>query len=268
MSMSFHFEFKRITKSVIAAGLMAAPLLAPVGAQATPISEPLTFTVNTAFNGTSIDGSSSWLTASFLNAGANTVTLTLTSHLANASEFISEVAFNFYNAAISSPKKLTITETSYAGSALASISKDKYDDQELNGGGKSGKGFDIALEFATNNKAADRFAGSDVAVFTITGSGITQGDFNLVNKGNAAAYFAAHIQGLSTRNGGDGENGGDGSAVIKDGTPIVSAANLIAPNPPAAVPEPGTLLLWLAGLPAIGLWRNRATKKLGSANKI
>jgi hypothetical protein len=205
-------------KALAAGGFLAAILLVPTQAKA------LSFTLNTTFNGAPPTSTPPYLTAVFANAGANTVTLTLTSSLETPSEFISDVAFNVNPSII--PNSLTITEGSHSGSGPATIDAAAQDAQKLKGGGSAGFGFDVNISFPPDAPSSNRFDDSDVAVFTLTGTGLTENDFNFTNTGSADAHIAAHIQGIPV---------GD-SGAVKDGPPSTQV-----------VPEPSTWLLLITG---------------------
>jgi hypothetical protein len=208
-------------KALAAGGFLATILLVP------PQAKALQFTINTGFNGTTPTSTPPYFTAMFTNAGANTVTLTLTSSLNVASEFLSDVAFNVSPSL--TPSSLGITEGSHVGSGLATIAAGAQNAQHLIGGGSAGFGFDIDIAFPVGPPVS-RFNGSDVVVFTLTGTGLTENDFNFTNTGSAAAHVGAHIQGIPV------VTGGTTSGAVKDG---LSGTQV--------VPEPGTWLLLSTG---------------------
>jgi hypothetical protein len=195
------------------------------------------YTLNTAFNGTAPTSTPPWLTADFETVSTGTVTLTLTSGLEVASEFITEIGFNVNPSIV--PSDLSIAKTSGSPSPVNNgIHQATQNVQDLNGGGTTGKGFDVLIDWATANNG-NRFGGSDSVTFTITLAGLTAADFDFVNAGgpngdSTLAHVGAHVQGIPT----------DRSGAIKDGS---------------AVPEPSTLLVW-SGLGVLGLalaWRKR-----------
>jgi len=147
------------------------------------------YDLNYIFNGGTFDTSNNYLTATFVDSGTNTVTLTLTSHLSDPNYYIQEVVFNVDpNIA---PSGLTFTVNANGTVLnLTDIAHTGQDAQILNGGGNQGFGFDVLLSFPSANK--DRFNNSDTVVLTITGTGITAESFDFLNTAGVA-NVAAHI---------------------------------------------------------------------------
>lgn len=201
-------------------------------------AEASTYALGTLMNGGNPAGSAPWLTVDFANEGANTVQMTLTSHLSVSGEFISEVVFNETGLL---PNSLCFTSIS---GPTASITHKGFDAQNLTGSGSAGKGFDIKFSFPTSNSGkVDRFNNSDVVVYDIIGTGLTASYFDALNTGSAQAHVGAKLQGIP------GLNGGTTSAAIRDTLPLASAP----------VPIPGAVLLFSSGLVGLVLARKRLT---------
>ena len=196
----------------------------------------VTYTLGTTFNGVSPTSTAPYLTASF-NGTGGTVTLTLTASLNVASEFIDEVAFNV-NPSFT-PSALTIVQNPIANPIPTLISNTTQNAQNLGGGGSAGSGFDIDIKWGTAGPPTNpsRFKGTDVVSFTITGTGLTENDFNFTNTGSAAASFAAHVQGIPQA------GGGTTSGAIKNG----------GSGGPNLVPEPSTFVMALGALVPLGM---------------
>ena len=212
-----------------AAAAIALTLLAATEARA-----DLEYDMSSVFNGVTPTSTPPWMTATFHTVSTGTVTLTLTSSLDVSAEFISEVAFNVDPTIV--PSSLVIVEGSHVGSDLATIFNTTQNAQNLGGGGAAGFGFDILIDFPTSN-SSDRFDDSNVAVFTITGSGLIAESFGYTNTGAAQANVAAHIQGIP---------------VACPPDPTCSGA---ASNGNGKVPEPASVLLLFAGFAGLMAWR-------------
>jgi len=212
--------------------LFFATLLVVFGLATSPAQATLTYTLNTVFNGASPTSSAPWLTATFDDHGSSgSVTLTLTSSLEVASEFIGEVAFNLNPNLIPSSLIGVYDSVNSTGPAATSVGVG-VNTENLLGGGAAGFGFDFQGSFPLPGNAP-RFYGTDIVIYTITGVGLTEEDFAYTNTGSAAAHVAAHIQGIPL------VTGGTTSGAIKDGNPVPI---------PAAVWLFGTGLLGLFGV--------------------
>ncbi len=155
----------------------------------TPARANYTLILDTVFNGSTPSSTPPWLTATFADTAANEVTLTLTVSLDVASEFIDDVVFNVNPSIL--PSSLTITQLS--GTLNNGIANTTQNAQNLPGGGSLGQGFDIGISWPTSN-AADRFDGTESAVFKITGTSLSTADFNFANA--SGLLIAAHVQGI------------------------------------------------------------------------
>jgi hypothetical protein len=208
--------------------LSAAPAAASAG---------LVMTLNTEFSGGSNpSGTAPWLRAEFADAGTDTVTLTLTSLLQDADEFVSIWAFNFDPAKAAQLAALSIVQ----GTGPAATITKGIDFFQAGGDGK----YDIKFDFDTS-ASGDRFGQGDSATFTITGSGITEASFNFLSQpagGKGPFFTAAHVQGIGPSAGQSGWITGPG---------VFTAA-----------PEPGTMGLALTAItilaaPALRRFRGR-----------
>jgi len=211
----------------------------------------LQFTLGTVINGDSPTSTPPWLTGTFANGpGADTVTLTLKVSLNVASEFIDEVKFNLDPAIV--PSSVTITQSS--GTTATAILHTTQNAQDLNGGGNGAKGFDIEIEWPTANNA-DRFDGTETAVFTLVRTGLTESSFNFTNtltQGqntlDGGLHMAAHVQGIPTDN-------GTTSGAIAD--PDTS-------ENPKPVRETSGIILMVVGIVILGKWvRSRGESGTG-----
>lgn len=210
-----------------------------------PAHADVTYHVNTIFSGDIPDSTGDYATATFHTVSTGTVTLTLTASLEDSSEFITEWGFN------SSVLNLTIVMNSCTTCALANNNGIQTpggtaDQYQADGDGK----YDFQILFTSSNSGSGRFNGTDVAIFTITGTGITENTFTGLSApgGNAGGPFhtALHIQGIDNDCSGwagDGEAGGATNGVGGPCTP--------------SVPEPSSLVLLGSGLATIALWTRR-----------
>jgi hypothetical protein len=176
-----------------------------------------------------------WLAYNVQNQGLNSVlfTLTATGNMTDP-EKIGLFYFNFDDAL--TVADLSLTFAGAAGSfSLPGISKG------MNALKADGDGFyDLRLSFVTSGGVANYFNSGDSLSYLLTYSGagtMTETSFEFVSEpgGSEGQYFAAaHIQSTPS--------GGEGSAWL--GATLVTYA---------AVPEPSTAALVLAGLTMLGL---------------
>ncbi len=210
-------------KKILPILLLSLVAAASMQAHATPIST--TVALSRVFAGTTPDGPSPWLVATFSsNTGTNTGTLTLTSHLTSP-DFLQGLESS--NAAFGWGFYL---DTGIASIACASSPGTNCTTNVLSGGsyngGPTGTDWNLAFGWPTQS----RFASGDTAVYDITFSSNLTGSPFVANGANLLS--AAHVQGIST---------GDGSGwIVKD--------------PPANVPEPAVLGMFGIGTLMIGLF--------------
>jgi PEP-CTERM motif-containing protein len=219
--------------------LAAAAAIALTLLTATEARADLIYNLSSIFNGETPDSTSPWLTATFHTVSTGTVTLTLTSSLEVTSEFISDFAFNVDPSIV--PSSLSFVEGTPVGytPGPTTVGAGAQDAQNLNGGGAAGKGFDIQLVF-DNAPPGVRFDDSDVAVFTITGTGLTAESFDFTNTGSAHVPVAAHINGITT------------DCPAPELTCSGAAGGV-------RVPEPASVLLLFAGFAGLMAWRRFRT---------
>lgn len=152
-----------------------------------PSQAELIFQLNQTYSGTSPTGPAPWLIATFQDAGANTVSLTLNASGLRADEFVSSWYFNiapgFGEAILPNPDTGAFN---YGGQYSAG----------------SAQGFDIQFVFPTSN--ANRFGAGDSITYSLQGEGLDESDFNYLNNNGLGLYYsAAHVQSIGL----NGESG-------------------------------------------------------------
>ncbi len=174
-------------------------------------------------------GPAPWARATFEDIGLNQVSLTMESRfIVQPDEYIKGWYFNFEPPGEGFDlDHLSILYDS--GVEPEGVFK-SWDTYAADGDGS----FDILFDFWNDNSDANRFAGEDSAVFTITGTGITAWSFFGLSfpGGNSpdGLYTAAHVGSI----GPDGEESGW-----------------------ITIPAPGAALLGMMGLAVVGLVKRR-----------
>lgn len=179
-----------------------------------------TLRLGTVLNGTPPSSTGPWLTATFTTLFPGEVRLTLESHLDVSSEFIGEVALNI-NPTIS-PADLIFAQVS--GVVDYRIQQPAtHDSISLSGGGSSGRGFEISIDFVSG-PGLPRFDGLQTCAFTIGGPAtLTADDFlfhDSINNQEGPVIMGAHIQGILP-------GGGTTSSTIMETVPEPGSGALV-----------------------------------------
>ena len=206
-----------------------------------PAHADIVIAIDQVFSGDVPSSTAPFGTARFHQNAVGNVTLTLTASLESATEFITEWGFNSSNLNIAvSLVSCTTCDLANNGIGLPGGVADQY---QADGDGKYD--FQILFTSAGNDGGVHRFQGTDVAIFTITGTGITEATFSGLSApgGNAGGPFhsALHIQGID---GSCSGWAGDSAA----GSPSNDVGGPCTPS----VPEPSSLLLLGSGLATLG----------------
>jgi len=249
----------RKTLTVIAAGLFVLALA--------PKTEALTLTFDTVFSGATPSGSSPYLTATFTDAGSNTVNVTLTGSI-DAGEFYTEMGFNLDPALSTASGDWTFNYSD--GDAGAPSFNTGTDAFKADGDGF----YDMAFVFQTPN--AQRFTGSEVITFSLVYDGLGTFNANSFNYlsldagGHGPFSAAAHVQGIAPNCSGwvapvnpalpNGGNDGSGPcsgtttspSTTPETTPDSSNSSPTPSTPSGSTPEPGLLTLLGTGLVMAG----------------
>lgn len=200
--------------------LIPAVVLAGVAFAGTSASASVSFDFNAVISGSPVGGPT-YATLLIQNAGTDTVNFTMTNTMdgnVSGGQFISKLMLNvdpFVNGNMtwSSPK-------------ITGYSFDQDDENS------SGASFDYSVDFVTANNG-NRFVAGDVVTWSVTGSGLTEDDFQALSAGNQQYEGMIHIQAIP--------DSGSSAKVI----------------PGAPVPEPATFMALGLGLVAM-LKRRRA----------
>jgi hypothetical protein len=192
-------------------------------------SAALTFDFDFEFSGgTPPAGPTPWITAVFTDSGPNTVTLTLSGPNLVGVEKVTGWYFNV-DPAVSIGSLDIDQDPPGLGAPSASGISIATNAFKADGDGE----YDILIEFPSGPPAAI-FGAGDVAVFVITGSGITANSFDFLSNpagGHGPFKAAAHVQGI-------GPNGANSGWVAPDDG-----------NNPQAAPEPATIASALVLVP-------------------
>ncbi len=135
------------------------------------IRADIVYNFGDTFSGTSPAGTAPWLTATFHTVSTGTVTLTLNSQLQSSTEFISDVYFNTNPAGLV-PASLAFAQNSGVSFSGATLGEDCC---KADGDGY----YDIEIDFPTSQ--GSRFGQGSSAVFTFTGTGITEDYFDFLS---------------------------------------------------------------------------------------
>lgn len=193
----------------------------------------LEFDLNFEFSGAA-DPSGSVL-ATFEQVASNTVRLTVDLTDLSGSEFVSGFYFNYNPTGSVALGSLGFAPGSGSGFTLSANSC--TGGMGCNTQKADGDGFyDIVFQFPTS--AGARFEAGETFSWLISGSGLTESNFNWESEGssgNGSFFAAAHVQGI-------GANGSLSGWV-------------------GAVPEPETYALMLAGLGLLGFVARRRRKQ-------
>ncbi len=195
--------------------LIPAVVLAGVAFAGPSASAALTFDFNAIISGSPVGGPT-YATLLIEDAGANTVNFTMTNTMdgnVSGGQFISKLMLNVDPYVNGNMTWSNPTISSY------SFNQDGEND--------SGAKFDYEVRFETSNSGGNRFVAGDVVTWSVTGTGLTEDDFDAISAGNAQYEAMIHIQAIP--------NSGSSAKVI----------------PGAPVPEPATFLALGLGLAAL-----------------
>lgn len=202
-------------KALTSALFLAASMFAANAQAAT-----LTYELNFVYTGELPDSTPPYLLATFRDGtdcdpdcNANTVQLILTASLEDTTEFVTEWDFNATEA-------VTVAFTDDLSGTFAVPDIGQYNPDNYKAGGDGL--YDFSIIFSSAGGPGDpRFAGTDSALFTITGTTISVNTFLALSAPDGGAgpfYSAAHVQGITPDCSGwvadtnGGTPGGGGSA--------------------------------------------------------
>jgi len=206
--------------SVLTAGQASAQIIMPLDVEfSNPDPDP--------------QGPTPWITATFVDVGANSVQLTMTTNNLTGNEFIGEWLFNF-------DPGLSLANLSFgydSGTSALSVNA-STDNYRADGDGN----YDIQFLFASSGM--ERFQAGETAIYDIsyTGSGsMTASSFNFLSSeggGQGTFHSAAQVQGITDN---------DYSGWIGNTT---------------VVPEPISSTLFIVGAATLGFRRFKKNKNL------
>jgi hypothetical protein len=171
--------------SVVAISAVAMLLSLTLSVRANTVE----FDYNNTFSGTSPSGSAPWMTATFSDVSANTVSLTLSGAGLVGTEYVKGWYFNVNNI---NPGSLSFAEWSQIGTFQAATISQGTDSYKADGSGK----YDILFGFATANNNGQRFMSGDAITYIITGTGLDALDFDALctaSAGMGPFYSAAQV---------------------------------------------------------------------------
>jgi len=207
-------------------------------------ADTVVFDLNFTFSGNVPNSTPGYLTATFNCPTTTSCTLTLQSSLEDANEFLTEVDFNS-TVALGSNAISFVSCTACAlgnsGNYPGGIGQYSSNNYQADGDGL----YDFGFLFSSAN--ADRFNGTDTAVFTITGTGLTAAGFNILSApagGSGPFYAAAHVQGIQPNCSGWVADANGGNVAGGAGSTVGTCGG--------TVPDSGTSLQ-LLGLAMLGL---------------
>lgn len=175
---------------------------------------------STVFTGDTPTGSSSWATLTIENHASNQVKFTLQANLQAPGEFIRTLWLN-----IDPFVSVSLVPGSVDTSGGSNVSGVNASSNGHNA--PSGEKFD--LEINLPNSGAGRLTGTEWVSWILQGTGLTENHFLATTSDQGLFHTMIHVQGIPL-----GTNGSEGSGKLTG----------------SVIPEPGTILLFAAGLTA------------------
>jgi len=212
-----------------------------IGQASAQIIMPLDFELS---GGDMPNGSTPWITASFIDVSPNNVKLTMSASNLTGVEYINQWYFN----SLVDTAGLTFTALDYAAITTAIVPSLGSDAFKADGDGF----FDIAFNFS-NVDDGSRFEAGETVTYNIFGTGITAATFNTqsVTGGGAGIYeSAAQISGITVS-----DPGNAGCNAIDNPDYPDCGSGWIANT--TVVPEPISSSLFVVGAATLGFRRFR-----------